>query len=330
MTPDFINPLFTTYRKNGWLFACAVVALAMIASPLVSARDGAAVTNGLQRYIVELQDPPLAAYRGQPLSTRARDGSSELTATTRRATGESKLSMNSPQALAYLGFIAARHEEFKTRASQLLGRSMSFAHQYRVASNGMALDLSPAEAEILAKSPLVISLAPDTHHWLDTYAGPQWIGAEELWTGSAGFAEKRGEGIIVGVIDTGINWEHPSFDNPSIDGYLHTNPFGSPRGLCADSESSAQCNDKLIGIYDFVVDDPSTEDVIEGSTDGKDDDGHGSHTASLRREIRLEPCTTDTRSHLPAWLPGPTSSLIVSAGKDHAKLPRLLPLLTRR
>ena len=48
----------------------------------------------------------------------------------------------------------------------------------------------------------------------------------------------------------------------------------------SDILSPAQCNDKLIGIYDFVEDDPFTEDVVEEFNDGKDNDGHGSHVAS--------------------------------------------------
>ena len=41
------------------------------------------------------------------------------------------------------------------------------------------------------------------------------------------------------------------------------------------------CNDKLVGVYDFVEDDPSTEDVVEENTNGKDNNGHGSHVASI-------------------------------------------------
>ena len=267
--------------RHKFVIACTAIAGLLLVLPPALARDGETQDRELRRYIVELQDLPLAAYRGQALSTLTRDGRGALPATARKATANARLSVRSEAAKLYLEYIAERHEELRAEVSVLLGRRLSAVHQYRVISNGMALDLSPAEAEMLANSPLVKSISPDTISRLDTFAGPQWIGAEELWTGSTGLEEKRGEGIIVGVLDSGINWDHPSFINPSIDGYSHINPLGEYKGLCNDFASGAQCNDKLIGVYDFVEDDPSTEDVVEENTNGKDNDGHGSHTAGI-------------------------------------------------
>jgi subtilisin family serine protease len=264
-----------------FVIACTALAGFLLLLPPAMARDGGSPGTESRRYIVELQDPPLAAYQGQVLSAPTRDGQGVLAATAREMTGESKLNMGSQEALAYLEYIGQRHQEFRAEASLLLGRPLSFVHQYRITTNGMALELSPTEAGILAGLPLVKSLSPDSVNHVQTFAGPQWIGADELWTGSAGLEEKRGEGVIVGVLDSGINWDHPSFTNPSTDGYSHTNPLGGYLGLCNDFESGAQCNDKLIGVYDFVEDDPSTEDVLEEYNDGKDNDGHGSHTAAI-------------------------------------------------
>jgi subtilisin family serine protease len=263
-----------------FLLVC-VALLTLSLAPLSAIAKGGSGTSGtLQRYIIELQDPPLATYDGRELSVASRGGHRRLAATAVHITRERKLNTRSSQALAYLEFVSTRHEEFRHEASLLLGRPITPVHLYRMATNGLALDLSNEEATILAKSPLLKSLAGDTRHRLDTFAGPEWIGAGEIWTGDAGFPETLGEGIIVGMIDTGINWEHRSFDNPSPDGYIHTNPLGERLGLCNDPGSGAECNDKLIGVYDFVQDDPFTEDVVEENTNGRDNDGHGSHTAS--------------------------------------------------
>lgn len=267
-------------RVGKLAIVCWVVVSIMLFSELAVARSGSPSGTAQQRYVIELQDLPLAAYAGQELSVPAARGAERLAATAAFAIGERKLNMNSQESKAYLEFLAARHEEFRQEASLLLGRAIEPVHRYRVAANGLAIDLSAEEASILAASPLVKTLAADTKHELQTYAGPKWIGAEEIWNGDAGFGEKLGEGVIFGSLDSGINWEHPSFSNPSLDGYVHTNPLGSYLGLCNDASSGAQCNDKLIGVYDFVEDDPSTEDVVEENTNGRDNDGHGSHTAS--------------------------------------------------
>ena len=267
--------------KQKYLSACIVLMTLLLVSPWAGARQGNDSVDDRQRYIVELQDPPLAAYRRQILNALAADKGHVPTLSSGTKSPRSKLDVRSPDALVYLEYIADRQREFKSELNLKLGRSVQAVHQYRIASNGLALDLSPAEAEILAASPLIKSIEPDTRSQLQTFAGPQWIGAEELWTGIAGFEEKRGEGIVVGVLDSGINWDHPSFGNPAIDGYAHVNPFGSYLGLCNDLLSGAQCNDKLVGIYDFVEDDPSTPDVVEENTNGKDNDGHGSLTAGI-------------------------------------------------
>lgn len=87
--------------------------------------------------------------------------------------------------------------------------------------------------------------------------------------GQIEIAGTLGEGIIVGVLDTGINQGHPSFAPIAGDGYVHSNPNGSGNylGYCVANPSF--CNDKLIGAWAFHAD----------STDPADTGGHGSHTA---------------------------------------------------
>lgn len=263
------------------IIASALMLLTLLlVPPTGETRSGSDSKARSQRYIIELQDPPLAVYEGQQLSVVAGNGKDRLAATAAFKTGDRRLNTRSAEAVAYLGFIAERHEEFRQEASFALGRDLAPVHQYRVATNGVAMDLTPAEAALLSKSPLVKSIAQDIRHTLETYAGPEWIGAGLIWDGDAGFPANRGEGVIVGVLDSGINFDHPSFANPSLDGYNHENPLDDYRGLCADATSGVFCNGKVIGVYDFVQDDPDTPDVVEENTNGRDNDGHGSHTAS--------------------------------------------------
>lgn len=103
----------------------------------------------------------------------------------------------------------------------------------------------------------------------------------------------QGEGMIVGVIDTGINFGHASFAATGADGYTVANPLGAGvyRGACdpnnapsaADGNPSGYnpaitCNDKLIGAWAFAGVNGAGSPLGEPSP--ADDDGHGSHTAS--------------------------------------------------
>ncbi len=104
--------------------------------------------------------------------------------------------------------------------------------------------------------------------------GYAWIGAPEVWDGVGDLPGSKGEGITVGVIDTGINPISDSFAATGDDGFTHTNPKGKYFGVCDPAESvydpTFPCNDKLIGAWGFWY-------INNGSP--RDVDGHGSHTA---------------------------------------------------
>ena len=104
--------------------------------------------------------------------------------------------------------------------------------------------------------------------------GFAWIGAPDIWWGVGPYEGTKGEGVVVGVIDTGINPISDSFAAEGGDGYVHTNPKGQYFGVCDPSsdvyDETFPCNDKLIGAWGyFLIDDGSARDM----------DGHGSHTA---------------------------------------------------
>jgi len=245
----------------------------------------AADKSGIQRYIVILDDQPLATYDGRIMSTPEKDnGSSRLSATASSYTGAPKLDVNAPRSKQYLQFLDERFKHFRGEALLRLGRQLKPVHRYRNALNGFAADLSAAEVRALREMPGVRSVMLDEIQHLETDSGPNWIGADKIHDGSAGFTASGGEGVIVGIIDSGVNWDHPSFEDPG-EGlppgsgvWDHVNPYDSPLGLCSDSE--VLCNDKLVGVYDFVEDNPNTVE-IEESNNGKDNAGHGSHVASI-------------------------------------------------
>jgi len=72
---------------------------------------------------------------------------------------------------------------------------------------------------------------------------------------------------------------HPSFaETTPLDPYVYVNPYGEGvyKGLCASNPSTHTCNDKLLGVYDYVT-----------GGDGHDTLDHGSHTASTSAGNRI-------------------------------------------
>ena len=111
------------------------------------------------------------------------------------------------------------------------------------------------------------------------------FGSRALW-GRLGGAEHAGEGVTIGVIDTGVWPEHPSFSDPSPDGTPYATPTG--RRACQFSGGTHPgpafaCNGKLIGAYRFMDAYDACPDCPhpdEDFTSARDAVGHGTHTAS--------------------------------------------------
>ena len=263
---------------------CVVVMVALSLAAPVFAKSASKSGTGSdkQRYIVILDDPPLAAYDGRILHTPELDmDSTRFAATANRFTGAGKLDVNAPASKKYLRFLDKRLESVRGESALKLGRQLKLTHRYRNAVNGFATELSEAETRSLRGVPGVRLVLRDEVHKLETDSGPNWIGADNIYTGTAGpFAASGGDGIVVGIIDTGVNWDHNSFVDPGeggSPGWDHVNPYDTQLGLCSKSE--VLCNDKLVGVYDFVEDDSGTDETEENNG-GKDNSGHGSHVAS--------------------------------------------------
>ncbi|HBK54716.1 MAG TPA: hypothetical protein DDZ76_00285, partial [Xanthomonadales bacterium] len=276
-----------------------VLGLSLAALPGTAVVAGKRVADGsgvvAQTYIVLFDDAPLAAYRGEPepdpITAAAvdrgapdRTASGSLTAvksdsdrSLRRpaALGGDRLDPAAPAARAYRAYLHDRRDQALAVIGQRIGRDTRPDFIYELILNGVALRLSADEAEAIADLPGVRRVVPDWVATVQTDSGPTWIGAPDLWTGVAG-VQSRGEGVVVGVIDTGINPDHPAFaatatDPLSSEVFTHSNPRGQMLGLCAST--GLPCNTKLIGMFDLTA--TGNED-----DDGRDRDGHGSHVAS--------------------------------------------------
>ncbi len=219
--------------------------------------------DALQTYIVVFDEAPAASFHG---FGRAEKGRPALAATSREVTGERKYNARSIEALAYVDYLADLRRSRLNDASIALMRPLEPTRVFQHTLNGMTVELTADEARRIALVPGVRTVRPEFKRYLMTDRGPAWINADDVWTGVATGVPNRGEGVIVGVIDSGINRSHVSFDGAGI-----TNPLGAFRGYCVSTPSA--CNSKLIGLWDFT-------DGGAGTSDPVDTDGHGTHTAS--------------------------------------------------
>ena len=274
-----------TRRTVGRRLRRAIVLAAALAVTAVAAGAQAATNTERSMHIVLGDAPPLAAYGG---------GIAGLAPTDPTVSGARRLNASSLPSRAYLSFLGSEQTNLISRIESALGRQVQVRFRYQAALNGLALPLSPQEADRVTDLPGVDRVVPDSTRRLLTDNGPQWIGAPGAWSGThtGGAPGTKGEGVVVGVIDTGINTDHPSFADPGpVDDYNYPS-YGLPtgpgyKGFCDPVTGLPSCNDKLIGVYDFTP---------VGT--GEDENGHGSHTAS-----------TSAGNELNAALVAPTMTL---------------------
>jgi subtilisin family serine protease len=212
-------------------------------------------------YLIVFDEPGLMYYEG---------GVDGIRATSIRATGERKLDVTSEASLAYRAHVEQFHETKKAEIEALIGRTLGQVYRYDIAFNGLGLSLSKAEALKLKSIEGIKSIRAVRDRELDTNRGPTFIGAGSIWDGSAapGGVASRGDGVVIGVIDTGANRNHPSF------GVLPAE-CGASAGqtkLTAYNCLSGTCT---------TTDEPGADCTVNGGEGTAEDcNGHGSHTAS--------------------------------------------------
>lgn len=169
------------------------------------------------------------------------------------------------------------------------------------ATNGFVATLTPDQAARLTLDARVAHVVPDE---ILPLAGTSTdflglSGPGGVWDALGG-AKDLGDGVVVGVIDTGIAPENPSFAGPALTTTVDTeSPYrdgdeivftksdgGTFRGVCqTGAEFSADdCSTKIIGAR-YFVDGFDAGGGIGGAEQGeyrspRDGAGHGSHTAS--------------------------------------------------
>ncbi|OFC71446.1 S8 family serine peptidase [Alteromonas confluentis] len=239
-------------------------------------RDIAKHKSGDAVYIVELEESPVATYTGNIEGYHSTSASGS----------QRKLNTRSNAVKQYRQYLKNRQQRVLSYLNED-GTSPTPLAEYQLAFNGFAVKMTAKQAKTLENTQGVKKVHRDNIRKLDAYVGPETIGAPSMWNGSETVtgSDVLGEGMVVAILDTGINSDHPSFADVGDDGYNHTNPLGSGNylGDCAGDFPSL-CNDKLIGVYSYstIVSAYNDSDVFTTPipSNGEDYNGHGSHVAA--------------------------------------------------
>ncbi|MFK5635291.1 S8 family serine peptidase [Ornithinimicrobium sp. LYQ103] len=250
-------------RHTARIAALAATATATVVSPLALSATAAPelqLDQSRKTYIVQLDDKPVASY----------DGGTAGIPATKPATGK-KVNPKSANGKAY----EAHLRKQQTQALKSVGIAADRkTHEFTVALNGFTAELTAAEAAQLAKAAGVVNVWEDEIRHADTVSTPDYLGMtgkNGVWQKQFGGDSKAGTGIVVGVIDTGIDPGNPSFA-----------PIGAkkPAGTfeCeTENDPTFQCSDKIVGARYYGAE--HGNNVSFDFTSPRDTNGHGSHTA---------------------------------------------------
>jgi len=226
--------------------------------------------------VVKYDYDAVASYTG---------GVAGLAATSPSVTGK-KLKDNPGAVRAYEEYLAEQ-ESAITAAIQAKVSGAAVGQSLRSAYGGVAMQVPGNTISELLKVAGVAAVQRDALAQPLTDASPAFIGATEAW-GSLGGPSKAGEGVIVGVLDTGVWPEHSSYNDPGINHPGGT--YGCEFGDGSDTALGAQftCNDKLIGAYAKTATYMRFIGAVPGEfcnnttkqCSARDSDGHGTHTSS--------------------------------------------------
>lgn len=240
-------------------------------------------------YIVVMKDDPLATYTGDAEGLRA----------TKPADGK-QLDAHSAHSQKYIAHL--RNEQRKLAKNA----GVTPDAEYQVALNGFSAELSGAQVDELRASKDVLGVYPDEIRHPQAQSSTDFLGLGDDAAGKGGVWESTGgvstagEGTVVGVIDTGIAPEHPSFAGDKLKKANHKKSAGQPytdgthvyydKGdgdtfkspiVTGQDWNKHSYSTKLVGGQYF-----SSGAAAAGYDFGsdylspRDGDGHGSHTAS--------------------------------------------------
>jgi uncharacterized repeat protein (TIGR01451 family) len=214
--------------------------------------------SGAAYVLVELKDAPAALVYAEVLASAPHSRSKALQAQAVRAAQSQSVRIEQQQ---------------RTLSAILEGSQFNVQELYRVhrALNGIAVIVDAGKVDELRRLPGVKAVRPIEPEYLTNSSSVPFIGAPQVWGGPLGLNVK-GEGIKIGIIDTGIDYQHADFGGTGVLADYQANN----RTVAPDAYFPTA---KVVGGYDFAGDAYTASNAPVPDPDPMDCNGHGTHVA---------------------------------------------------
>src|ERR1035438_5352525 len=212
--------------------------------------------SGMVDYALLLEDAPVAQKTQGPLALQSADAQAQMS---RIRTAQSSL------------------------LAELQRRKVTVGGASQVLVNAIFVRTTPETAAELLHLPGVVHVVrvPRLHRDLNTALG--LVNVPGAWNAITGGAANAGAGIKIGVIDTGIDQNHPGFQDPSL-----KPPSGFPKGDPNYTNSKVIVARSYVAL-DSYTDTPPVPDPIYSTPDDttpRDRVGHGTAIAMIAAGVQ--------------------------------------------
>jgi len=239
------------FRRRALALAVGTsIGLASIGAPAATSGGFAPVAAPAEVDVfVQLSTPSVGALNGRSFAATGK----LLTSAEQRAQAER---------------VSAEQRAVRPQLQALGAREL---HAMRVGANGLSMRVRPDDIASLKRVPGVISVARIQIFEMANVESVPWIGATAV-NQNLGL---KGEGVTIGVIDSGVDYTHANFGGPgTVAAYTGNNKNVVEAGTFPTA--------KVVGGYDFAG--PTYNPNVPGSVPAPDPDpidgnGHGSHVA---------------------------------------------------
>lgn len=253
-------------------------------------------------YIVQLTSPSAAAFH-----TRT-----PTVVSTRAGTSVKKSIVPFDRGSAAVRSHVNKLENEQNAVLASIGGAPEKIYSYQYALNGFAAKMTPAQADKLRSDKRVLHVWEDEIRPLATRSSSSFLGLFDKDVGLRGAPGLDGDGIVIGVIDSGITPNHPSLkdtreaNRPKLcssawgessllgqwlcrhftvqEDVLEFEPPENWNGVCetGDGFTAEDCNNKVIGARFFVDGAQASLPIDPGEVFSPADiHGHGTHVATI-------------------------------------------------
>ena len=252
-----------------WLVALSV---------LLYAASSASAQQVAGQYIVRLRTEPVIRHLLRSARIAGLSSASPLAQPAERVnlfSDDAATHRASDDAATHRALLRDEQDSLRARIAKLPGATVIGQTDWVL--NSLTVNIRTEDVDTLRRMPEVAEVYPSVLYHKTMDAALELVRASEAWNSRVGGEANAGAGVKIGILDTGLDINHPMLQDPAL-----VAPAGFPKftqssnGICVPNDRQFT-NTKVIVARNYVHQLPS----FDPNCDAMDRDGHGTFTSTV-------------------------------------------------